>query len=539
MAKLLRITTTENDGTFDNDLDSSFELPPNSTVALQSANFTFDTDELIMERLNEKFLFQLGNDVANQKDVTIVDRHGFFTPEEPEVYNNTNYDQFLKNFEASLNNDIYTFSTGVGEEDEVGYEAKVEMDINQKVNIRMERSQLVDWNNSHQAHQFVTENLEIVPANNNSFQKGAAAQDAFIVDRHPWNRGGTFARCRIHNLAGGGTNGFTFGLVSRVTLDNFFAGADLDPSDFCFSVTVDSTDVVMTQSTDDGETRVINVPTNVTLVNLAGGNVNDHDGFAFHTADGKFQCIHYSTTHPTGNEVVADFSALPEDADDYGNYNPNLDYYACLMIESTDDRSTFIDLVGAVNTPYFKKAVQPTPAKLTLTNKLQFHENVMRLATVPDIPTESSTFQLDFKFLETGSNLEINNQQLRDFMGYTLFSINTTPTVAKDIYNFVATVTGAGFLKTQTFVVQLVSLPVESYDTVSGKKENTIYTIVENVVLNKTQELSFNSQYPIYIQLKNRNPILLRRLKARIVDHDLLPIVTHGQSQLTLLFGTE
>jgi len=542
MSKLLRITTSENDGTFDSDLDSSFELPPNSTVALQSANFTFDTEELILDMVNQHFQQALGN---NFQEVEITDRHNFFADNEKVIYNVTNFHNLLLNFEAAINDSIFNFSGGLAEEDEAGYEAKVETNLEQKVVIRLERERMVDWNNSPEANQFVLENLNIVVPNNNSFQKGGAAgQDGFICDRHVWNRGGAFARCRIHNLVVGGGNleqGFTFGIVSENNLYDFQAGAGITANNFCYAIRVRASGVTMVQSTEDPtDKRLIELPTNATLENISGGTLNDHDSFVIFTENDRFKCKHYTTTHPTGADVVADFSGvLGEDGLDFSIYDPNINYYVALLIEQGDDNSTFVDLVGAINSPFFSRAAQPTQSKLQLTSVLQTHENVMRLANVPNIPPTPSTFQLEFTYNETGTLNSINNTELRDFLGYNTFSINPTPTIPTDTYNFIANNPSSGFLKSQTFVVQLVSLPVESYDSFSGKKENTIYTIVENTALNRTQELSFNSQYPIFIQLKNKNPILLRRLKARIVDHELEKINTHGVSQLTLLFNKE
>lgn len=542
MSKLLRITTTENDGTFDSDLDSSFELPPNSTVALQSANFTFDTPDLTLAPDNETFIFQIGDDAADLREVTIEDIHDFFVPGEKEEYNVRNFSQFLKNFEASINEQIFTPNPlGQLEEQDAGYEARVTVNINQKVAIEMSRSQLVDWNQSADAHQFDRYNLITVPGNNNAFQiDTAGVDDGFIIDRMPWNRGGNFARCRIHNMAAAATNGFKFGIVSEVTKRQFDNGQNIDDDDYIFAIKVSPTEVRMMMGSKDADpsTTLTDLATDAVPETITGLPLNNHDAFSIETSNGYFQMSHFTTTHPNGVVIIP---TLPpgENADDYGLYNPNLNYYVALSIDKQDDTDTLVDMVGAINSPYATRPPQPTASKLVLTNQLQVHQHVMRLSHVPDIPTTASTFQLQFRYIEVGTANLTDNPTLAAFLGFTDLSINKIPTQTSNNFLFISDKSSAGLLKTQTFVIQLVSLPVESYDTVSGKKENTIYTIVENIELNTTQELSFNSQYPIYIQLKNRNPILLRRLKARIVDHELLPIITHGQSQMTLLFGEE
>ena len=147
----------------------------------------------------------------------------------------------------------------------------------------------------------------------------------------------------------------------------------------------------------------------------------------------------------------------------------------------------------------------------------------------------------DFKFLRLdAAGNEVPNPELADFLGFNnQTQLNTLQTPGSRI-TFRAPFTTRAALRAETYLIQLISRSVESYDSLSGGKENTIYTIVKDVVeTGVEEEINFNSNYPIYIQLKNKNEVLLRDLKARIVDSDIKELTLMGRSQLSLLFGTE
>jgi len=82
-------------------------------------------------------------------------------------------------------------------------------------------------------------------------------------------------------------------------------------------------------------------------------------------------------------------------------------------------------------------------------------------------------------------------------------------------------------------------VPLQSYDTeVSGKK-NILYTIVNKIENNNgvpiDTHIAFNSQYPIFMKVDNKNRLSLRQIQARIVNEHHEIIDTIGISSLTML----
>jgi hypothetical protein len=80
-----------------------------------------------------------------------------------------------------------------------------------------------------------------------------------------------------------------------------------------------------------------------------------------------------------------------------------------------------------------------------------------------------------------------------------------------------------------------MNLTVESYDTLSKQRSNIIHVVVNP---NITEEkVSYIAPYPLYVSLKNQNPITLRNIKARILNEDLSQVSLSGFSMITLLIN--
>ena len=77
---------------------------------------------------------------------------------------------------------------------------------------------------------------------------------------------------------------------------------------------------------------------------------------------------------------------------------------------------------------------------------------------------------------------------------------------------------------------------MQAYDTEEyGGKKNILYTIVQQRDIQNKSLVLFNSQYPIYLDMNNKNDLSLRHIQARIVDSRYNPIRTAGISSMTLL----
>ena len=91
-------------------------------------------------------------------------------------------------------------------------------------------------------------------------------------------------------------------------------------------------------------------------------------------------------------------------------------------------------------------------------------------------------------------------------------------------------------LQTNTFIIELLSETLDSYDSFFEGRKNILYSIpVTNEVRANSYSLTYEPNNLIYINLKNRNKQLITRIVARVVTDQYKEIELNGQSEINLL----
>jgi len=88
-----------------------------------------------------------------------------------------------------------------------------------------------------------------------------------------------------------------------------------------------------------------------------------------------------------------------------------------------------------------------------------------------------------------------------------------------------------------SFIVELTSLELDSYDTfgVNGSRRSILATIPKS---DKDNELIYEAPYLTFIDIKNKSPIMLRNIKARVLRNDLSTINTRGLTSMTVVVSS-
>ena len=63
-------------------------------------------------------------------------------------------------------------------------------------------------------------------------------------------------------------------------------------------------------------------------------------------------------------------------------------------------------------------------------------------------------------------------------------------------------------------------------------KRRSILAVIPNLYVGK---IIYDVNYPLYISVRNENPIYLRNIRARVLNSDLSPITLKGRAIMTLL----
>ena len=100
-------------------------------------------------------------------------------------------------------------------------------------------------------------------------------------------------------------------------------------------------------------------------------------------------------------------------------------------------------------------------------------------------------------------------------------------------YSFVSGVAFSPADFSDSFVVELQNINIESYDGLTQKRRNLLHTIVQaDVIRNR---LTYTAPYPLYLNINNPNEINLRRIQCRLLREDLSATSLTGYSQITMI----
>jgi len=151
--------------------------------------------------------------------------------------------------------------------------------------------------------------------------------------------------------------------------------------------------------------------------------------------------------------------------------------------------------------------------------------------SIPEPPIQrQATFTLDLS----------GCSPVADFLGFDVGSNNYV--YSRPNYTSVASFTSESGLTlgaTDSYIVQLLTVPLDSYDTFEGG-EFSILKVIPN--LNQTSDqrkCNYEASNLHFIDLKNSQPQTLRNIKARILTDELEPISTIHMSSLTVLIKSK
>ncbi len=142
-------------------------------------------------------------------------------------------------------------------------------------------------------------------------------------------------------------------------------------------------------------------------------------------------------------------------------------------------------------------------------------------------PVNPSPVELTNNFIEFESSL------VSGFLGYNfkrLPPVGFIPARAKlDIT--AQNIFTVGF-NVNPYIVQLLNLKVDSYDSFKKQRENILAVIPSN---DSSGNVSYSPPTPFFIDLLNEKPINIRNIKARIVNTDYSEVELTGQAILNIL----
>lgn len=491
--KLLRLTSEDTTGLYKSDFNSHLEIKPYSKIALQSVSAGAYPVRLDVDINNNELFVQWGDSDYTRDTVNL----------NLASYNSGNYRDLLDDIQNKCN-EITKFDSSVTTSSQnnktLGLEWAAYLDSTKHVNIGYKTGATKEYETQwEQTGTIIRYPSTGVWANNGV---STFAVDNYIGFPQYISRGCGSIHCRINNIGVTSEQGFAIGLTKNYLAlqNNTFNIKDLD-----YGLTVYS-------PPNSGLLQYANIVKGsiydqLTPVGFLGvGNVNN-DSMQVRI-NGKY--IEFNVYNEAAGKLP-----ITTGANEVYTTGEQL-YPVCIFFgQKTDTSLSFLRITPS---PYF-----PSASNL-LTTELSLEEGL----GVPPKPIAGVKSKNYINFLSA---------ELSTFLGFTsmrqpqsgVFDIVFPTFVAERAFNIPEFA--------DTYMIQMLNLNVESYDSYSknkqgGQRQNILAVLPST---SNTGSFVYEPNYPTFLDLDNKEHLSLRNLKMRIIYGDYSAIAAKGVGSIILL----
>jgi len=536
--KLLRLTTSSTDATFDCYLNQEIDLKPKAKIALQSAVFEATDKILTITSDNNTVEFQTSNVTGLQ---TIELDAGGQT-----VYDSNNLDLLFEDMNNKIN-ETFTISNPeqLGKQFEIsdgkvsgGGKVTAEFRSNAfkssatqlGLNGHLTTVNTVANRNSIET----TQDATLGPASNTSNFNNLIKYNFFTHYTHPIGKGAAIYRFQVARLerivdganltqAGGFSMGLSVSEPRAASTDGHF-------NDNSFTALIQ----VLEQTAADDATYTVKFGNGVIID--TGINVKDGLYGATDTKNDHVEIAVDRNAAQQGRDLVISLYRRNGGDTDWDRTEMGRTPYAA-QGETPVDLYAYTFMHGAkinggaqngnftcrLRVPrYTADPFKVTPTATSLLDALgDFGDDLSSAAKPGPSPNRNTNHSINFV-----------SESLYNWLG---FDNGQQPTIlsTNNVASFVAENLFGSKIIADAFIIQLLNLPVEAYDTLPSKqgRENILAVIPHT---DEELRVIYEANGLYFIELNNANPIKITNIRARIVRQDYSLIQTRGLSSLVL-----
>ena len=482
--KLLRLTTTDENAIFDNNYNANIVIQPKSQIALKSLSIETTIADIVINSANDTLQFQVSE---TQGTLTTQLTHN--------TYSNITYPSLFADMNKKLNSKLNPltpnppnpFGSNIGMEIDTVVENKGPVSIRFRQGILQENINKIVLDKGAVAVSKTgsTKNTRIFKSSGTP-----SGNNCYMYDPTPIARGGGVLRFKVDNI-GTSTDNFILGLTT-VNPDTLAAGTVFDINNINYGIKCNQRTVAYSKIVGGTITATSQIPSWYGI-----GNTNN-DSIVLEISEGK---VVGSVYDGSGQQQL-----LSEDYVYPTNLYP-------ILIFLGDGTHTSARLYRFTHSPYHNETL------LT-----EFEEEGQELLTDP--PRQSKKESLHY--------FQFEGQSLASFLG---FDNTRTPQtgfekVKLGSFKVVAPNNFRPNNISDAFVVEMLNLPLDSYDGLVSERRNILSVIPESdaqgVVIYDAKEL-------VFIDIDNAEPFTLRNLRARVLNNDLSEIEMRGLASLVVL----
>lgn len=480
--KLIRLTTEEENGTFDNIFNDDLTLKKDSKVALLSLSMETQAHELDITNANQKVDYQILNSEGTRSVLLTTD-----------FYDQSNFRDLFQDIENKLNG-AAGVDTGAGDpvySKYYGLEWKCSENSKNEVFVKYEKGGYAEFTDNWVYDQTKVERL----ANGIWRQKGGQPNDTTNQRNAKFKEyianGCGFVRCRtnLYNAVATtapGENGYIIGLSET----DFASNPDTTPTDaqlnYGIAVTCNAAGDRKYYTVENGVYTI-----SATNPNFIGNGVANNDFQEVVISKGNIDIRVYQN----GSADSTTLAQFP--------HTPGQKLYPFIIFRGSD-----VNLNGL--------RLTPSP----YSNAPATYDGTLFAPPRPTVPALPSNNMIKF------------SESLAKFLGFE------NPRNPQNGFIEVAepTFTAESQFKlldiADAYLVEMLNLKLDSYDGFKNQRKNILAVINNNETINK---IIYEANNPVFIDLANLSDILLRNLRVRVVRSDYSLIEMRGEASMVLL----
>lgn len=480
--RLIRLTTEDRTGIFDNHFNQDIIITPQSKVALKSMSIENELKQITINSANDKIDFQVQD---NQGTLTTQLSHA--------TYDTLSAPSLFLDISIQMNKVLRTRGANVGRN--IGLEIRNRIGTDKNFRCQMAQGSLSENTSSLVLNKGVVAVNKTGAAGFGIFSSSGtpSGNDSFFYDPTPMARGGGMVRFKV-NTMGNTTDNFILGFTTT-NPDTLQDGATFNLSDIKYGIKAQQSSSPY-QSIFNGTLN-----TSSTIPNYVGSGSQNNDDIVLSVDQGKMSIQVYQSGVPDGVVLQAE------------DYTYPTDLYP-VVIFLGDSAHTSIRLFRFTQSPYHN---EPQPPIVVVAEEL----SEGKLNAPPNqFPNATKHF------------LQYESNTLSTFLGFNNPRIPQQGTISSK--DFIATADNIFKAKalSDAFLVELMNIQLSSYDGLTSERKSYLSVVPET---DKDQYVIYDATYPIFIDIQNTQPLTLRNIKARILYADGTPISMLGLGTLVFL----
>lgn len=481
--RLIRLTSEDRNGLFDNQFNTDIQVTQGQQIALQSSSFNEQINEIEIDNSNNNLTF------SYKADTTLA-----VQLEETE-YNDANVEDLYTDITNKLNAAV---DFGSGKTIGISFRAQNSTTSN-KTEIGY-----ISGPASYAENRILVDQVEgknVTVNSNFPFVTSAASNTVSVTNDSnklyatvPWGEGCMIARLQPQNFVDNGlgddSNGFTFGL-STVSPDVWKDKDDMTDAEKSYFIRMkQATNPYLIKTPTSLETDTI-----VTSRNVAGVTATSADFIEWQHDGKKLKCVIYQSD-PDATTTVHE-----ED------YVAGTILYPFVLFHGAGNFIKSQKISWTID-PYHKLAEKQTPTIIETS-----------LGTTPPSVIKQAS-----------NNILSLHESLADFLGYN----NDTNTILQTTNaNFIADNIFRATLSNVSFMIELQNIQIDSYNAASGERQNILAVIPQDTSKDNDKIIEYEPNNLYFIDITNTFSI--RNIKARILRIDGSTPLISGLSVITLL----